>query len=265
MAGKIGGPGNFGAVKAAGGAAAGLSMLSGVSGLAGKGGTTAPVTNRPAAKASSVSRAPAAAAPQAPAQQRSSGASAGGSLGTSATGTIAPMAAPEPAAPVQLGEDEWRAQDSSYLGEESGLKLALDQALAGLRDQRVNYNTEFGGGLRNLGYNWQDANGDGLPDDDEVASGSWDRNNMQGAYGQAYKNQQDDFVSRGLMDSSFYADAGVELDRGFNRQMTDMSTARANALKGYGTEEVNARDNHAQSIARAQAEASNRRSLAYGI
>ena len=129
----------------------------------------------------------------------------------------------------------------------------------------VNYNTEYGGGLRNLGYNWQDANGDGMPDDDEVAGGSWDRNNQQGAYGQAYKNQQDDFVGRGMLDSSFYADAGVELDRGFNRQLTDMSTARGNALKQYATEENNSRDTHAQSIARAQAEASARRAAQYGL
>lgn len=204
-------------------------------------------------------------------QQRSSGGGGGGaSYGSTSTGVAAPMAAPmaapaPPPEPPQLGEDEWRAQDSTYLGEEASLKLELDRALAALRDQRTNYQTDFGKSVRNLGMGWEDANNNGMPDDSELKGASWNRDDLQGAYGQASKNQQDDFVGRGLMDSTFYADAQKELDRGFTRQYDDMTGARNNYLKQLTTEETGANDSYGAARGRARAESSGRRAAQYGL
>lgn len=189
------------------------------------------------------------------------GGGGGGALGATATGQMAPVVE-EPVVPT---EDEWYGQDSTYLGEDAALQLARDQAIAGLTSQKTNYQKDFGGSLRNLGYGWQDANNDGLPDDAEIQGGKWDRDNMQGAYGQAFKNQTDDFTGRGMLGSTFYNDANTELDRGFNQQFTDLSGARQQYLSELGREEQGTRDNYAASAGRARAESAQRRRATFGL
>lgn len=259
MAGMMGAPGNFGAMKAqASQQQKASSMIGGVQGLAGKGGSTAAVTRKPAA-----SKAPVKKAYSAPASKQASQ-----SLGTSSTGVMsAPMPAPEPEppAPIQLGEDEWRAQDSTYLGEESGLNLSYEQAMADLRNQRATYNQDYGQSLRNLGRSWEDANNDGIADDDEVRAGSWDKNNLQGAYGQAYNNQMNDFSGRNMLGSSFYQDAQSEMDRGFNSQFDQGLSARSTYLNQIAQGETSAADTKAQALALARASASQRRANEYGL
>lgn len=248
----IKGPGNFGAVKSAG-AIAGMG-----NGKVIKAPLPAkkPVAKKPVAKAP---------APKAPAPKPYS-APAPQSLGTSSTGVMsAPMPEPEPPAPIQLGEDEWRAQDSTYLGEESGLNLSYEQAMADLRNQRATYNQDYGQSLRNLGRSWEDANNDGIADDDEVRAGAWDKNNMQGAYGQAYNNQMNDFSGRNMLGSSFYQDAQSEMDRGFNSQFDQGLSARSTYLNQIAQGETSAADTKAQALALARASASQRRANAYGL
>lgn len=252
----IKGPGNFGAVKASG-AIAGMG-----NGKVIKAPLPAkkPVAKAPAAKAT--------VAPRAAQQQYSAPAPAAASqsLGTSSTGVMsAAMPEPEPPAPIQLGEDEWRAQDSTYLGEESGLNLSYEQAMADLRNQRSTYNQDYGQSLRNLGRSWEDANNDGIADDDEVRAGSWDKNNMQGAYGQAYNNQMNDFSGRNMLGSSFYQDAQSEMDRGFNSQFDQGLSARTNYLNQIAQGETSAADTKAQALALARASASQRRANEYGL
>lgn len=190
----------------------------------------------------------------------------GGGPEMSAQAMPMPEPAPvEPPPPPQLSEDEWRAQDSTFLGEQSALDLQLKQALAGLAESRTGYNKDFGSSLRNLGFGWQDANNDGLPDDAEIKGGAWNKNDMQGAYGQAYNNTTNDFASRGLMDSSLFADAMTEQDRGFTRQFDDMQGARQQYLKSLLGEETSAKDTQAQALAQARASASARRAAEYGL
>lgn len=192
------------------------------------------------------------------------------SLGTSPTGEMAQvmsapavMPDPTPPPPPQMTQDEWNAQDSAYLSEESGLKMTLDQALAQLADQRKTYQTDFGAATRNLGWNWQDGNNDGIADDDELKAGSWDPTNQQGAYGQAWQNQQNDFSSRGMLDSSFYGDAVTELNRGFTNQYDQSMTARNNYLAQIASGEGQARDTSAAGLERARLAATERRAAHY--
>lgn len=250
----IKGPGNFGAVKSAGA----------IAGLGNGKVIKAPLpAKKPVAKAP-VAKAP---APKAPAPKPYS-APAPQSLGTSSTGVMSAqmsMPEPEPPAPIQLGEDEWRAQDSTYLGEESGLNLSYEQAMADLRNQRATYNQDYGQSLRNLGRSWEDANNDGIADDDEVRAGSWDKNNLQGAYGQAYNNQMNDFSGRNMLGSSFYQDAQSEMDRGFNSQFDQGLSARSTYLNQIAQGETSAADTKAQALALARASASQRRANQYGL
>lgn len=195
------------------------------------------------------------------------------SLGTSPTGVMSQVAPqspdvmpdPTPSPPPQMNQDEWNAQDSAYLSENSGIKLTLDQALAQLADQRKTYQTDFGTATRNLGWNWQDANNDGIADDTELGAGAWDPTNQQGAYGQAYQNQQNDFSSRGMMDSSFYGDALTEMNRGFTNQYDQSLAARNNFLAQIASGENQARDTSASAQERARLSATERRAAAYGL
>lgn len=252
----IKGPGNFGAVKSAGA----------IAGMGNGKVIKAPLpAQKPVVKKTSAAGAGAVRA-TAPQQRQAAPAPQQQSLGTSSTGVMsAPMPEPEPPAPIQLGEDEWRAQDSTYLGEESGLNLSYEQAMADLRNQRATYNQDYGQSLRNLGRSWEDANNDGIADDDEVRAGSWDKNNMQGAYGQAYNNQMNDFSGRNMLGSSFYQDAQSEMDRGFNSQFDQGLSARSTYLNQIAQGETSAADTKAQALALARASASQRRANAYGL
>lgn len=249
----IKGPGNFGAVKSAGA-------------IAGMGNGKVIKAPIPAKKPTAKAPAAKAPAPKVAQKQYSAPAPAPQSLGTSSTGVMsAAIPEPEPPAPIQLGEDEWRAQDSTYLGEESGLNLSYEQAMADLRNQRSSYNQDYGQSLRNLGRSWEDANNDGIADDDEVRAGSWDKNNLQGAYGQAYNNQMNDFSGRNMLGSSFYQDAQSEMDRGFNSQFDQGLSARTNYLNQIAQGETSAADTKAQALALARASASQRRANEYGL
>lgn len=251
----IKGPGNFGAVKASGA-------------LAGMGNGKVLKPPLAAQKPAPVRTATKKTSYGATAPMRQAAPQQG--MGTTSTGVMStaapePMPEPEPPAPIQLGEDEWRAQDSTYLGEESGLNLSYEQAMADLRNQRSTYNQDYGQSLRNLGRSWEDANNDGVADDDEVRAGSWDKNNMQGAYGQAYNNQMNDFSGRNMLGSSFYQDAQSEMDRGFNSQFDQGLAARTNYLNQIAQGETSAADTKAQALALARASASQRRANEYGL
>lgn len=178
---------------------------------------------------------------------------------------VAPDPVEAPKAPEPMSLDEWYMQDSAYLSAEAAAKAARDQALAGYGRDRDSTNRGFGDSLRNLGRRWEDQNNNGYADDDELSASTWDSSNPLGAYGQAYKNTQDDFTGRGLMDSSFFVNAMTELDSSFDSQYGDMNTARQEALAELLAGEEGANSEYNAAIAAERANSAQRRALKYEL
>lgn len=155
----------------------------------------------------------------------------GGGVGVGATGTVAAQGAAAVPAPPQMTEDEWLAQDAQFLDEKNAATQDYENLIAKLAQQRTDYELDNTNTLRNLGW---DSKGN-----------QWNQEDRLTGYGNAYQNQRNDFASRGLMDSSLYAEAQNDLTRGFNQQRTDLATALSNFLAGQATDKsqaTNARD-----------------------
>lgn len=173
---------------------------------------------------------------------------------------VEPETPPEP-----MSLEDWYLQDSAYISAEAAAKAARDQALAGYGRDRDSTNRGYGDGLRNLGRRWEDQNNNGYADDDELEASTWDSSNPLGAYGQAYKNTQDDFTSRGLMDSSFFVDAMSDLDNSFDTQYGDMNSARQEALAELLAQEESSKSDYNSAIAAERANSAQRRALKYQL
>lgn len=76
------------------------------------------------------------------------------------------------------------------------------------------YDTNFNTGLRQLGWN-----GTGF-----------DRGNMQGLYGQALNDNQNDFAARGILHSGLFGNADSQLNNQFADRKTQLDTARQQFL-----------------------------------
>lgn len=130
-------------------------------------------------------------------------------VGSSATGTVAPFAATSAGAPS--GQDQFLAQDAQYLDAQNAAQSEYDNLIAQLAQQLSQYQTGINTAYRNLGY--------------DPTNGQWNQQDRLTAYGNAFNNQQGDFASRGLLDSSLYGSALNDLNRGFNQQQGDLATA----------------------------------------
>lgn len=146
-----------------------------------------------------------------------SGRYTGGALAANSAGSYggAPVAAPMPA----IDDPNWQPTDSAYIAESAGIESDTQALLDELKRQRGLYELDWKTALRNLGY--------------DQGAGRWDRNNRLGAYYQATNNQQNDFASRGLMNSSLYANALADLEGSFGQQLGDLNAANLQDETGY--------------------------------
>lgn len=186
----------------------------------------------------------------------------GGPVATSLTGIAAAAPAPAPAPPT---DDDWWGSDEAYISEGASLKNAMETALANLARQRASYDTDYTSTLKNLGWDWQ---GDDAGDLSNVAGGKWDPTNMLGVYGQGLNNMNNDFGSRGLMDSSFFGDAITNFNTDMNNQFNSANKARTSYMDEYGDKTgqgLAARNEYQNALARAKAESLARRDAKYGI
>lgn len=147
----------------------------------------------------------------------SGGGYTGGALAANSAGSYggAPMAAPMPS----IDDPNWEPTDSAYMAEAAGINSDTQTLLDELKRQRGLYELDWKTALRNLGY--------------DQGAGQWDRNNRLGAYYQATNNQQNDFASRGLMNSSLYANALADLEGSFGQQLGDLNAANLQDETGY--------------------------------
>lgn len=191
------------------------------------------------------------------------GISGGGGGGFSGGGLVATAAGnyAAPAVPAIPSEEDYLANDSTYIAEKSGIDATLAAALAAFSRDRAAYDADFGGALRNLGWQFKDPNNWS----DNPGAGSWREGDLTGAYGAAYNNQQNDFAGRNMMRSSFYGRALEDLLSSFDRQRNQMIASRSGQFNDWKAEEQGARDEARIGRDQARAAAMARRAAMYGI
>lgn len=149
----------------------------------------------------------------APAPAGSSGAAQ--NLGSSYTGTIGAMT-PEPLPPElppakpAMTDAEFLAQDNEFLDTSASLDSELANLKAQLSRERGDYELDINNSKRNMG---------------SLEGGGWNTKDKLTGYGNAFNNQQNDFASRGMLDSSLYGGALDDLNRGFQTQRSDLDQA----------------------------------------
>lgn len=186
--------------------------------------------------------------------------SSSGGGGGSNTFSTASAPAPEPEKPKEPPKPnfkEWLGGDALYnslTGEGGTVQTELDALLSTLGEQNRQYGQDIDSALRNLG--WSDSLNGG--------KGGWNAQDKIGAYGQAHTNARNDFSSRGLMDSSFFADMVQNLDSNFERQRNDYGEALERQNTNYRTETDNAKAKAEAARRQARADAQARYAAMYG-
>jgi hypothetical protein len=225
----------------------------------GGGGTFGPPPPTPAWQNWSKSNTPAVPGPTPPANNPYV---AGSPVSANSGGVYAPPApmdtppAPQaPPAPPQLNQNDWVAQDAGYATDHAGIGKTLADLIAQLTSQRAGYDQNFGNSLNQLGWK-----GDNLG-----TAGGWDNTNMQGAYGQAYQNQENDFAGRGMMGSSFYDRANTNLDNNFNQQKGNMTNDRLQNVQNSTQQQASGQIASDNAESQALANSYARRAAMYGL
>ena len=168
----------------------------------------------------------------------------GGMAPFSGGGGMAPMVAPP-------SEEDYLAGDGGYQTQLSALQGALQRYLADSDFQRTNYQTDYNQSLRDLGY-------------DEGAK-AWNWDDKLTASGRGYQNQLDDFGSRGMLQSSGYADAYQELQRMLGQQYESVQGAKTNFMTDMDNQTANFKGENTANQQAARAEAINRRQAQYAL
>lgn len=182
-----------------------------------------------------------------------------GSVAASPTGQYGGAPIQPVAPPPQLSDEEYLPTDSIYVSEAAGINADVQSLLDSLKRDRASYDVDFGGALRNLGWDLGDK---GLED---PSQGAWDQMDQTAAYGSAYNNQQNDFAGRGMLTSSFYGKALEDLLSSFDRQRGDLIGARQGQFDDWTAQEGEAKNQQRQGLDRAKASALARRAAGLSL
>lgn len=179
----------------------------------------------------------------------------GGYGGAYDGGGAAPTPPPPPPPP---SEADYLKGDASYQAQVAALAKALSDYSADDTAQRTKYNTDYREGLRQLGW---------TPDDPKTAvnEGAWNWTDELTASGRANQNQLNDFASRGMLQSSAYAQAQNDLQRSFNDQLGTVDRARNDFLSQRDRDLAAYKNENTGAGQTARAEALARRAAQYGL
>lgn len=191
--------------------------------------------------------------------------------GVGAAPTKAAATAPTAPAPVDGGggydgysggyvdPGAYSADDTSYLSGDASyqaqlaalLKAAADQE-ADFTAQKSKYEVDYGDALKGLGWMQDDPN-------TPVNEAAWNLQDQNTASGRAYTNQQNDFASRGTIQSSGYATALDNLMRSLNDQLGGINTNRQSFLDDLARQQSAAQSENQLSQQQAKTDALYRR------
>lgn len=156
----------------------------------------------------------------------------GSGVGSTSGGSIAPVKAPKPPSLASF-----LGQDSTYVQQKSALEKAKADYLAQQNEQRTNYLT---------GY---------ATDADTLKS------NRTNALGEL----ENDFASRGLMQSGLYADSLANTNNDWDKRTSALEQAKAQFLRQLTGDFSNFSQEQLLTLQRAEQEAAARRASQYGI
>lgn len=192
--------------------------------------------------ASAVPNMPKPAAPRptaGPAYGGGGGGMGGGGVGSNRSGHIssfaAPAAPPPPPAPPNL--QQFSAKDSTYQNQLSALKKALADYMAQQGQAQTQYLTGYTGDLDTLKQNRTQGLGD----------------------------LENDYASRGLLQSGLYADSLSDLNTDYDKRQSALEQAKAAFLANQGSDLTNFKSEQQITQQRALQEAAARRAAQYGV
>lgn len=159
---------------------------------------------------------------------------------------------------------QWLGKDSAYLAEASSLKGTRNNALSDYVNQLRTYDTDFQSALKNLGRTGYKADNMKTGNKDEYKSGRWDANNQLGAYGQGLKSINNDFSSRGLMDSSFFGEGLTNFNTDMDNQLSSLEKSRQGYRSDNRIQTQAANTDYQNALKRAQADSAARAEVRYG-
>lgn len=143
------------------------------------------------------------------------------------------------AAPPIPTDDEFLAGDGAFQSQLDSLLKALTNYGSSIEKQRADYDTDFQTGLKGLG--WRDKDNDlgnnvvknaqgGY--DAAADAGDWDWSDQNGAAGRGFTAQQNDFASRGLLQSTDYVKSQDDFKRSLMDQLNQTVSGRARYQQG---------------------------------
>lgn len=161
------------------------------------------------------------------------------SVGRTATGSVRPAAPPPRPAPPPAppSVQTWLKGDSSYITQQSALARALSDYKKQMSGQQSQYEGQYG--LNNTELKKQRETG--------------------------FTDLENDYASRGLLQSGVYGKAYSDLENDYKRRQTDLDTARANFLANLQTGYGNFQTEQQTTAERARQEALARRAAKYNL
>lgn len=183
---------------------------------------------------------------------KSSGGGGGGG-GESASKAIADT---EPVKPKTPTEEDYLKGDATYQATVSALAKQLTNYETDVEAQKGKYGIDYNEAVKNLGYVAPTAKG---------AEASWNWDDPLTASGRGMQNQLNDFASRGMLQSSGYANAFNDLGRSLMDQYTGMTSAKTTFEDDLARQLTTTKDENTAALQAAQAEALLRRAVQYGL
>lgn len=166
---------------------------------------------------------------------RSSG-GGGGSSSRSSSRSSTPKPAPAPK-PVVPGVGQYLQGDTTYQDQIAQLRKAYADYVASQNNERNNFQSQYGLNVKNLG-------------NDKT---------------QAFSGLQDDFASRGLLQSGVYGKAYSDLQTDYNQRQAQLDTERSGFLGDLTTNLANFKGDQATTTTSAKQEAIARRAAKYSL
>lgn len=159
---------------------------------------------------------------------------------------------------------KWLGRDAAYIAEKASMGGTLNNALADYRNQLRTYDTDFTSALKNLGRTGYRQDNFNTGKKDEYRAGRWDPNNQLGAYGQGLRGINNDFSSRGMLDSSFFGEGLTNFNTDMDNQLANLEKSRQGFRSDNTVQRNSAQTDYQNALKRAQADSAARAEVRYG-
>ena len=167
----------------------------------------------------------------------SGGRGVGGGTGSNSSGYIGNLAAPVQTSPPPMSLDDFVSQDTAYQSQLAALSKAFTDYQSQQEQAKTNYLTNYG----------------------------TDRDALERNRVNAMSELENDFASRGLLQSGLYADSRADLTNDYDRRNAALEQAKAQYIAGLTNDLSNFQSEQDLTKQRALQEAAARRAAQYGI